>query len=219
MTRAAWIRGALALILAVGVWWGLKALGLGWSDLTPQHVRDRVLAFGAWAPAIYLLIFGQPVVPLPASIIMVAGGLAFGPLWGTAAAWIGAATRAYAQFGLARWLGRKRIGRMLTGRLATLHTAIGEHGFHAVLVVRLVPNLPFDLQNYGLGLSRVRFGSYALATALGLIPSVFAFAYLGDSLADPRQRWKLLAALLLIAGLVIAQRAWQMRGRRPSDAT
>ena len=214
MTRGAWIRCGGACLLVVVVWWGFKGLGLGWSDLTPQHVRNRVLAFGVWAPAIYLFIFGQPVVPLPASVIMVAGGLAFGPVWGTVVVLGGATTRAYAQFGLARWLGRKRIAQGFKGRLAVFHNAIKEDGFHAVLLVRLIPNFPFDLQNYGLGLSRVRFGPYALATVLGLLPSVFAFVYLGDSLTDPRQRWKLLVALLLIAGLVVAQHAWTTRRRR-----
>ena len=219
MTRATGVRCGLALVLAIAGWWGMKALGLGWSDISPQHVRNRVLAFGAWAPAIYLLIFGQPVVPLPASIIMAGGGLAFGPVWGTLVALVGASVRACTQFSLARWLGRKRIERGFTGRLAVFHNAIPKDGFHAVLLVRLIPGVPFDLQNYGLGLSRVRLWPYALATVLGLIPSAFAFAYLGDSLTDPRQRWKLLTALLLIAGLVIAQRVWQMRGRRSSDAT
>ena len=214
MRRAAWIRWGLALVLALAGWWAMKALGLGWSGISPQHVRNRVLAFGVWAPAIYLIVFGQPVVPLPASIIMVGGGLAFGPLWGTLAALVGASVRACTQFRLARWLGRRRIERGFTGRLAAFHRAIPEDGFHAVLLVRLIPNVPFDLQNYGLGLSRVRFGPYALATILGLIPVTFAFVYLGDSLADPRQRWKLFAALFLIAGLVIAQRAWATRARR-----
>jgi len=215
MTRSTWIRCGGACLLAVVVWWGFKGLGLEWSGFTPQHVRNRVLAFGAWAPAIYLFIFGQPVVPLPASILMVAAGLAFGPLWGTLAAVGGASVRACTQFGLARWLGRERIARGFKGRLAAFHDAIGEHGFHAVLLVRLIPSVPFDLQNYGLAFSRVPFESYALATVLGIIPGALALVYLGDALADPRQLWKVFIALLLIAGLVIAQRAWIMRRRRP----
>ena len=214
MTRGTWLRGALALVLAISVWWGIRALGLGWSDLSAEHLRNRVLAFGAWAPAIYLLLFGQPLVPLPISIIMIAGGLAFGPLWGGLAALVGASIRACTQFGLARWLGRKRIARRFTGRLSLLHRMIRGDGFHAVLLIRLIPNVPFDLQNYGLGLSHVRFGSYALATMLGLLPGTLAFVYLGDSLTDSRQRWKWCVALLLIAGLVIAQRVWMRRRRR-----
>jgi uncharacterized membrane protein YdjX (TVP38/TMEM64 family) len=60
------------------------------------------------------------------------------------------------------------------------------------------------------------FGPYALATFLGIIPSSFAFAYLGYSVTDPRQLWKFLLAILLVAGLVLAQRAWSKR--RPRSA-
>ena len=199
---------ALAL-LALGIGWAARALGWRPSDLTPDRVRAFVLSFGAWAPAVYLLAYGQPIVPLPASLMTITGGLAFGPVWGTMAALGGATIRACAEFGVARLLGRKAVARLLKGRVASLDQQLGDNGFQAVLLIRLIPNLPFDVQNYGLGFSRVRFRPYVLATVLGMLPGAFAYVYLGYSLTDPANLWKLLLAAGIIAALFVAQRAWK----------
>jgi uncharacterized membrane protein YdjX (TVP38/TMEM64 family) len=156
-------------------------------------------------------------VPFPVSIFTMAGGLAFGPVWGTLAAVTGATVRACGQFGMARVLGRETVAKLLGGRrLAALNNKIRDNSFQTVLWIRLIPNVPFDLQNYGLGFSRVRFGPYALATLLGIVPGCFAFVYLGYALTDPRHLWKFLLAVLLMAGLSCVPRAWSaLQRRRP----
>ena len=201
-----WVKGGLVLLAAAGAAWALQALGLPLTDVTPERVRTLVASHGGLAPVIYLGLYGQPLVPLPASIMGVTAGLAFGPLWGMVAALTGATTRACTQFGVARWVGRRTLLKLFKGRAAALHQHIGRNGFRAVLLIRLIPNVPYDMQNYGLGFSSVTFGPYVLATVLGIIPASFAFAYLGDSLTDLRQLWKFLLAILLVAGLVMAQR-------------
>jgi uncharacterized membrane protein YdjX (TVP38/TMEM64 family) len=213
-----WVKLGVFFLVIVGAGWGLKTLGIDVTAITPEKVRELVLSFGVWAPGIYLLAYGQPLVPLPASVMTITGGLAFGPLWGTLAALGGATARACTQFGVARSLGREAVAALLKGKVAALDQKIGVHGFKAVLWIRLIPNLPFDVQNYGLGFSRVRFGPYALATFLGMIPGCFAFVYLGYSLTDPKQLWKLLLAGLIIVGLMRTQGGWKKRQRSTSSA-
>lgn len=202
--------GLLALLL-VGVGWGLKALGFDVTQVTPERVRTFVLSFGLWAPVVYVAAYGQPIVPLPASVMTITGGLAFGPLGGTVAALGGATLRAGSQFLVARLLGREAVAKLLKGKVAALDEQIGRHGFKTVLLIRLIPNLPFDVQNYGLGFSQVRFSPYALGTFLGMIPGSFAYVYLGYSLTDPRQLWKVGLAVLLIVALMVATSAWKRR--------
>lgn len=211
---ATWLRlGAFGLVV-FGIGWGLKAVGVDLSALTPERVRAFVLGFGVWAPVVYLAAYGQPIVPLPASVMTITGGLAFGPAWGTLAALGGATIRACSQFAVARLLGREAVAKLLQGKVAALDQQIAAHGFKAVLLIRLIPNLPFDVQNYGLGFSTVKFGPYALASFLGMIPGSFAYVYLGYSLTDPKQIWKLLVAVAIVVGLMVAQRTW---GRKTSD--
>ena len=206
-----WVKGLVVVLLMAAAAWTLHVLGLHPADFTPENVRAFVVSHNGLAPAIYLGIYGQPLVPLPATVMGMAGGLAFGPLWGMLAVLAGATTRACTQFGVARWIGRETALKLFKGRAAQLQQYFGKHGFLTVLLIRLIPNVPYDMQNYGLSFSRVPFGSYALATFLGVIPSSFAFAYLGDSLTDLRQFWKVLFAILLVAGLVIVRRAWSRR--------
>lgn len=215
---ATWIKLGCVLLLIIGLVCGLKALGVDVKQFTPEKARELVLSFGVWAPAIYLLAYGQPIVPLPASLMTITGGLAFGPLWGALAALCGATLRAASQFLAARLLGRDAVAKLLKGQVAALDQRIGEHAFQTVLFIRLIPNLPFDVQNYGLGFSRVPFAPYVLASFLGMLPGCFAYVYLGYSLTDPKQIWKLGLAILLIVGLILGQRALKARRRSEPPA-
>lgn len=211
MKRPIWLKLGLLALIAVGIYGIARAAGFDARQITPGKVREFVLSFGIWAPAIYLVIYGQPLVPLPASVMTITGGLAFGPAWGTLAALVGATIRACSEFLVARLLGREAVAKLLKGKIAVLDQRIGEHGFQTVLLIRLIPSLPFDVLNYGLGFSRVRFAPYAVASFFGMIPGSFAYVYLGYSLTDPKQLWKLGLAILLIVGLIFAQRAWSKR--------
>lgn len=215
MSRPTLVKLSLLVICVGSLMFGLQAVGVRPADVTPERIRAFVLSFGLWAPLIYLAAYGQPVVPLPASVMTITGGLAFGPAWGTLAALVGATIRACSEFLVARLLGREAVAKLLKGKAATLDQRIGEHGFQTVLLIRLIPSLPFDMLNYGLGFSRVRFGPYAMASFLGMMPGSFAYVYLGYSLTDPKQLWKLGLAIVLIIGLILGQRAWSKRHRLP----
>ena len=214
--RSMWVKLGLLLFLVIGIGWVLKLFGVDVTHFTPERVGEFVRSFGGWAPLVYLAAYGQPIIPLPASIMTITGGVAFGPLWGTLAALGGATTRACSQFGVARLFGREAVAKLLKGKVAQLDQKMGENGFNAVLLIRLIPNFPFDVQNYTLGFSKVRFLPYAIASFLGMIPGSFAFVYLGYSLTDPKQIWKLLLAILLIVGLMAATSAWKKRHAAPS---
>ena len=216
MKGSTWLKLVIFCVTIIGMVWSLRALGIDVTRLTPEGVRTFVLSFGIWGPIMYLLIYGQPIVPLPSSILIMTAGLAFGPLWGTLAALSGATSRACGQFCIARMLGREAVAKLLKGKVASLDQKIGQHGFNAVLLIRLIPNIPFDMQNYTLGFSRVRFAPYALATFLGMIPACFVYVYLGYSLTAPKQLWKLAIALLLIIGFVVWQRQYTKRKKATS---
>lgn len=204
------------ILVAAGIAIGIQVFDVNLAQVTPDHIRSYVLSFGALAPLIYILAYGQPLVPLPASIMTLSGGLIFGPFWGSLAAVTGATLRACSEFLIARLLGRDVVAQLLKGKVASFEKKISDNGFKAVLLIRLIPNLPFDMQNYGLGFSRVKFGPYALATLLGILPGSFALVYLGHSLTDLRQLWKLVIGILLIVGLVFLQRRLAARNQKPT---
>ncbi len=200
-------------LLVVGVTWLLSLNGFDVMRVTPERVRALILSFGIWAPLIYVLGCAQPIVLMPASIVCMAGGLVFGPVWGTLAALGGSTLRACTQFGLARLLGREAVAKLLKGRAAALDARINASGFKTVLVIRLLPNVPFDMQNFGFGFSNVRFSSYLAASFIGLIPSSAAFAYFGYALTDARQRVAFFVILGLLVAAGLGHTAWNARRR------
>lgn len=219
MSRATWIKLVVLGLLIVGLLMALRTCcGFNVLLLTPEKVRAFVLSFGAWAPIVYLAVYAQPLVPLPATVMAATAGLAFGTTWGALAAVTGATLRACTQFCIARLVGQDAIKKLFRGNAIKLYRTTGRIGFKTVLLIRVLPNFPYDVQNYALGFSEVRFAPYLMGTILGIAPASIAFVYFGYSITDVRQLWKMFLAMLVIVGLVAAQRVWAAKRQPPSAA-
>jgi uncharacterized membrane protein YdjX (TVP38/TMEM64 family) len=177
---------------------------LGRGDL--EGLRNYILSFGAWAPvaSLLLMVFQALVAPIPAFLVAFANGLAFGVFWGWVLSLAGHSLAAAVCFWLARVLGRGSV-EALVGRVG-LESAdhwFARWGAHAVFVTRLVPGMAFDVVSYAAGLTRMGFGRFIAATAIGVAPKTFLEAYLGRQ--APQYAWVLLALTgLVIGGLVVA---------------
>lgn len=205
MSRAAIIKaGTLVLILLGGV--GLS-LAFGTPDIAAM--RARVDAAGWWGPALFFAIYAAlALIPSPKALLTAAGGALFG-LWAGAGISLAAAlVGAIISFGAGRSLGREAVDRLIRGRLARIDALLGDHGVSAVLIVRLVPLVPFTAINYASGLSGVRFRHYVLGSALGMIPGSLAYAALGAYGTNP---WDLAAALSALVVLVVGGSWWARR--------
>ncbi len=205
MDRAALIKaGALALVLlgAIGL-----ALILGTPDIAA--LRSRVDAAGVWGPAVFFALYaGLALIPFPKALLTAAGGALFG-LWAGAALSLAAAlVGAIISFGVGRLLGREAVDRLIHGRLARVDALLADHGLSAVLIVRLVPLVPFIAINYASGLSGVKFRHYVLGSALGMVPGSLAYAALGAYGTNP---WGLAAAGSALIILVVGGSWWARR--------
>lgn len=135
---------------------------------------------GFAAPLVFVCIYALATVAfIPGSVITLAGGALFGPLWGTLWNLTGATLGAAFAFLGARYLGADWLERHSGKRLKRLADGVASEGWRFVAFVRLVPLLPFNLLNYALGLTRIRFLPYVIATWLFMIPGALAYTYLG----------------------------------------
>ena len=209
-----WMKLSVVLaVIAVGSLLAFRS-GADWSRWTPQELRARILAWGAWAPVGFMLAYTLRVfVLIPASMMTLAGGLLFGPWWGTLYTVTGATMCAAIEFGVARWVGREAIERWLTGRvrLARLDDMVAQRGFLAVLLARIVPSVPFEVANVSLGLSPVRWRDYLLATMVGMVPWTIAFGFLGEAITDFRSFGKVLLGILAVVLLIWGPWLWRRR--------
>jgi uncharacterized membrane protein YdjX (TVP38/TMEM64 family) len=173
---------------------------IGVSRLTPEAIRNLIVATGSWGPIIYIFISTiRPLLLFPALILTLAGGLAFGPWWGTVYVVLGGLSAACLCFAIARWLGQEKIKKYLGqfSQIQAFDDQITEHGFRTILIMRIVPLFPYDPVSYLAGLSKMRFRDYIGATALGMLPGAFAFNMLGHSLTDMLSPTFLLALVLV----------------------
>ncbi len=122
------------------------------------------------------------VAGLPGSVLTLALGFAYGPVWGLAIASPAAVTGATCAFLLGRTLLRDWAARKVGGsaRARAIEAAVEREGFKLVLLLRLSPVVPFNALNYVLSLTSVRLGTYVLASLVGMLPGAALYVYLGS---------------------------------------
>lgn len=123
---------------------------------------------------------------LPGSVLTLGAGAAFGLWKGFILVSIGSTLGACAAFLAGRFLLRDWASRKLASFpvFAAFAAAVGEEGGKVVLLARLSPVLPFNVLNYGFGLTSVGLGEYALASWLGMLPGTFLYVYLGAAAGE-----------------------------------
>lgn len=183
-----------------------------------EAIGHYLLDFGVWAPlaSLFLMVLQAVAAPVPAVLVAFANGLAFGVIWGGLLTIAGQTLAAGICFAIARALGRGSV-EALAGRLglATADQAVARWGARAILLARLVPGISFDVVSYGAGLTGIAFAPFVLATALGVAPQAFLYAYLIRE--APQSAWLFFAATWLLIG-VIGIAAIIRRKRRTDDA-
>lgn len=152
------------------------------SELAGEAV-DRA---GPAGPVAFALLYAVAAVLLvPGAPMTALAGVLFGPVLGAATVVLGASAGATAAFVVGRWLARDRVRSLLGERLGRADGWITRRGFLSILVLRLVPAVPFSILNYAAGLSGVRMRHYVPATVVGIVPGTIAYAALGGTAHDP----------------------------------
>ena len=59
--------------------------------------------------------------------------------------------------------------------------SVDEEGWRFVAFVRLVPIIPYNVMNYLLGLTRIPFHHYMIATVVFMAPSTVAYTWIGHA--------------------------------------
>jgi uncharacterized membrane protein YdjX (TVP38/TMEM64 family) len=141
---------------------------------------------GVWGPVAFVAGYALATVAfVPGSLLTLAAGAIFGLGKGTALVLVAATLGASAAFLVSRHLARGFVERRLAGneRFAAIDRAIGTQGRKIVLLLRLSPVFPFNLLNYALGLTRVRFADYLVAS-VGMLPGTLLYVYYGKVAGD-----------------------------------
>ncbi len=179
------IRYNLLAILVAGI-----VLGIMYRDqLDPGALQQWIENAGNAAPLFFMLIYIiGTVFFLPGSVLTLLGGALFGPVLGTfinlSAATIGAMISfLISRFLAADWVTQKMHAHNNSAgkdsRLKQIINGVENEGWRFVAFTRLVPLFPFNLLNYALGLTRIRFSQYSITSFICMFPGSLAYTYLG----------------------------------------
>jgi len=181
MGRASFLRllgivGLMAVVVAALAFLpirGALVAALLWIDKLGEW--GPVVLAGLYVPACLLM--------LPAWPITLGAGFLFGVWAGTLTASAGTVLGASAAFLTGRFLAHDLVQSRISRRpkLNAVNRAVGAQGLKIVFLVRLSPAFPFNVLNYVLAVSRVRFRDYVLASWLGMLPGTIMYVYLGSA--------------------------------------
>jgi uncharacterized membrane protein YdjX (TVP38/TMEM64 family) len=152
------------------------------------------------------------LLPLPTWPLTVAAGVLFGPVRGVAIIAAVSLLGSVAAFGLSRYALRGPVRRAIDRRprIRAVDRALRDGGWKAVALLQLSPLMPFGMQNYFLGASRVAWIPYLVGTVIGTLPSSAVYVLAGASgrriaALDGPAKWSLLAVGVIAT---LALTAW-----------
>lgn len=175
------IIGLMAAAYGLGLhrYLSLEAVAENRKTLAAYTADNLVLALLAFM-VVYVLAVA---LSLPgATVLTVLGGLLFGWLVGGLAAIAAATLGAIAIFMVVKTSLGEGLAKKAGPFLSRISDGFSKDAFNYLLFLRLVPAFPFWLVNIAPALANVKLRTFAAATALGIIPGTFAFAFVGQGL-------------------------------------
>lgn len=178
LSRIAIVAGLVGIVVLA------QALPLAdWLSNVEAWVDEHPVA----GPAAYILAAMISVVALtPGWIAMTLAGLLFGFVPGIIYALLALTAGSALALIAGRTLARRWVEKSIEGneRLLALDDALEEQAFTIVVLTRLALVIPFNVLNYAYGLTRVGVGVFTAGTAIGMLPIIAAYAYLGSIAKD-----------------------------------
>lgn len=190
-----WIKPAIVLIVFLTLAYIVRFQ----LNIDAQVIKNFILSFGLWSPIIFFFIYTiGPVVFFPTSILSLAAGIAYGVWPGALYILFGATGAAATGYLMARYFGDSVLKFHSFKWSDQVFEKVDERGFLYVLILRLIPLMGFDILSYISGIARVRFKSFILATALGIIPGTLAYAFLGSSIESGETSTIIMAVIIFV---------------------
>jgi uncharacterized membrane protein YdjX (TVP38/TMEM64 family) len=173
------------------------------------ELREWILSLGPYGPLVFILIYIVAVVfAIPGSIITIMGGVLFGSVVGVVAVSIGSTIGASLAFLISRYVAREAIVQRFESnkKFHRLDQLTKEHGAIIVAITRLLPFFPFNLLNYGFGLTHVSFWTYVFWSWVCMLPGTVLYVVGTDAvvsaISEKRIPWGLIIIFVIILVII-----------------
>lgn len=171
-----------------------------------SRLTETIEGYDVLAPLIFIAAYVLGVVFfVPGLPMTLLGGVVFGPVRGAVYVWISATLGAAIAFLVARYGLRGLVQGWVArnARLTRIDRAVARDGWRIVMITRLVPLFPFNLQNYAYGVTRIGFWPYLTTSTLCMIPATVAYTLAGGALSHGGGDLRRTVGSLAVAGVLI----------------
>ena len=220
MDRRGLLKIALAALVATLVAW--VYVSGAYEQFDPATMRDWVRAAGPWGGLLFVASYSclQPF-GLNGLVFLLSAPLIWSPTEAFLLNWAGTVGTGLFSYAGARFLVRDWLQERLPPRVRRFDDRLRTHGFRTVLLLRLIFYTTPSVQ-WALGVSRVRFFSFLVASILGVAPFTLGTTLIGVRVAawiedHPVATWPwdriwpviIIATVLLVAATVLLLRKWR----------
>ncbi|NDO80185.1 hypothetical protein CJP72_05155 [Citrobacter sp. NCU1] len=178
---------AIACLFIGAVIYAIHSRGLLDFVVNLPHLQEIVRQSGALAYILYILLFIIATLCLmPGSVLVIVGGVVFGPFWGTLLSLVAATLASSLSFLLARGLGRdlllKYVGH--TPVFQAIEKGMIRNGTDFLILTRLIPLFPYNIQNYAYGLTAISFWPFTFISAITTFPGLLIYTLMASELSS-----------------------------------
>ena len=173
-------------------------------------LQDWIGSLGVLGPIVFIFIYAvATVAALPGSALSIVAGAVFGPLLGVITVIFAATIGASLAFLVSRYFARTSIERWLEGneKFRKLDELTDRHGDIIVAITRLLPIFPFNLLNYGFGLTKVSFRTYVQWSFVCMLPGTILYvvgsAAVAEAVREGKIPWALVVVVAMIMGIIV----------------
>ena len=169
-----------------------------------QMVQDNLIL----ALLIYsvLTIISCVVLALPGVTFAIIAGLIFGPILGTICCSVATTLGAMAAFIVGRFFLQdsiKPIAMKNKYLKKWLFDETGNNEIFILMITRLVPLFPYNLQNFAYGVTDIRFSTYSICSLIFMLPGTAMYTVGTAGLADKENRNIYIAIAIVLAMVVM----------------
>lgn len=149
------------------------------------HLQALIRQSGIFGYSLYILLFViATLLLLPGSVLVIGGGIIFGPLLGTLLSLVAATLTSSVSFLIARWMGRDLVLKYVgdTTVFQAIEKGIARNGIDFLILTRLIPLFPYNIQNYAYGLTAIAFWPYTFISTFTTLPGIFIYTFMASYL-------------------------------------
>jgi uncharacterized membrane protein YdjX (TVP38/TMEM64 family) len=173
-------------------------------------LQEWIKSLGILGPLVFTAVYAAATVAaLPGSALSIVAGAIFGPVLGVITVIFAATLGASLAFLVSRYFARSSVEKWLEGsdKFRKLDELTARHGDIMVAITRLVPIFPFNLLNYGFGLTKVPFRTYVLWSFFCMLPGTILYvvgsAAVAEAIREGKVPWLLVMVVGMILGIII----------------